>query len=91
MLQENCWAMASVILELLEAEGRGTYLHGKLCFPEWAPEVRERVRNRFASAFAYVSSKPAGSHRYCADGAVTAADRHPSRPESTTAVASPGN
>jgi len=41
--------MASVILELLEAEGRGTYLHGKLCFPEWAPEVRERVRNRFAS------------------------------------------
>jgi hypothetical protein len=43
--------MASVILESLEAEGRGTYLHGKLCFPEWAPEVRERVRNRFASAF----------------------------------------
>jgi hypothetical protein len=50
MLQENCWAMASVVLELLEAEGRGTYLHGKLCFPEWAPEVRERVRNGFASA-----------------------------------------
>jgi len=43
--------MASVILESLEAKGRGTYLHGKLCFPEWAPEVRERVRNRFASAF----------------------------------------
>lgn len=48
--QENCWAMASVILELLETEGRGTYRHGKLCFPEWAPEVRERVRDRFASA-----------------------------------------
>jgi hypothetical protein len=43
--------MVSVILELLEAEGRGRYLHGKLCFPEWAPEVRERVRSRFASAF----------------------------------------
>jgi len=43
--------MASVILESLEAEGRGTYLHGKLCFPEWAPEVRERVRKRFAYAF----------------------------------------
>jgi hypothetical protein len=42
--------MASVILELLEAEGQGMYLHGKLCFPEWAPEVRERVRNTFASA-----------------------------------------
>jgi hypothetical protein len=50
MLQENCWAMVSVVLELLEAEGRGTYLHGKLCFPEWAPEARERVRNKFASA-----------------------------------------
>jgi len=42
--------MASVILQLLQAEGRGTYLHGKLCFPEWAPEVRERVQNRFSSA-----------------------------------------
>jgi hypothetical protein len=42
--------MTSVILELLEAEGQGTYLHGKLCFPEWAPEVRERVRKQFASA-----------------------------------------
>jgi len=50
MLQENCWAMASVILQLLQAEGRGTYLHGKLCFPEWAPEVRERVRNKVSSA-----------------------------------------
>lgn len=41
--------MTSVILELLEAEGRGTYLHGKLCFPEWAPELRGRVRSRLAS------------------------------------------
>jgi len=51
LTKENCWAMASVILESLQAEGRGTYLHGRLCFPEWAPEVRERVRNRFASGF----------------------------------------
>jgi len=42
--------MVSVILELLEAEGQGSYLHGKLCFPEWAPEVRKRVQNRFAFA-----------------------------------------
>ena len=42
--------MKSVILGLLEAHGRGTYLHGKLCFPGWAPEVRERVQSRFTSA-----------------------------------------
>lgn len=45
MVQENCWAMTSVILEMLETEGRGSYAQGKLCYPEWAPEVRERVRN----------------------------------------------
>ena len=42
--------MTSVILELLEGAGEGSYLHGKLCFPEWAPEVRERVRRKFAFA-----------------------------------------
>ena len=42
--------MTSVILELLEMEGEGSYLHGKLCFPEWAPEVRERVRSKFVSS-----------------------------------------
>ena len=42
--------MTSVILQLLEAEGRGTYLHGELCFPEWAPEVRKRVRDGISSA-----------------------------------------
>ena len=49
VMQENCWAMTSIILELLEMEGQGTYLHGKLCFPEWAPEVRERVQSKFVS------------------------------------------
>ena len=48
--QENCWAMTSVILELLERAGEGSYLHGKLCFPEWAPEVRGRVQSKFMSA-----------------------------------------
>lgn len=37
--------MTSVILEMLEREGRGSYIQGRLCYPEWAPEVRERVRN----------------------------------------------
>ena len=50
VLQENCWAMTSVILELLEKEGEGSYLHGELCFPEWVPEVRERVRRKFVSS-----------------------------------------
>ena len=48
--------MTSVILELLEAEGQGTYLHGTLCFPEWAPEVRKRVRGKFASASCTLSA-----------------------------------
>ena len=42
--------MTSVILELLETAGEGSYLHGKLCFPEWAPEVRRRVQSKFVSA-----------------------------------------
>ena len=50
VLQENCWAMTSVIMELLERVGKGSYLRGKLCFPEWAPEVRGRVQSKFMSA-----------------------------------------
>ena len=50
--------MTSVILELLEMEGEGSYLHGKLCFPEWAPEVRERVRSKFVSSSC--ASAPSG-------------------------------
>ena len=80
-LQENCWAMSSVILELLESEGRGTYLQGKLCFPEWAPGVRERVRNGFVSALR--ASVPNLLMTIVLMGRTTAADRHPAYPEST--------
>ena len=75
VLQENCWAMTSVILELLETEGEGSYLHGKLCFPEWAPEVRERVRSKFVAssrASAPVPIEPMGS--------IAAIPRHTLRP-----------
>jgi hypothetical protein len=78
--QENCWAMTSVILELLEAEGQGTYLHGRLCFPEWAPEVRKRVRDEFASvsctsrSVQLIVSVPTGS--------VVAVPRHSLRADS---------
>jgi len=75
--------MSSVILELLESEGRGTYLHGKLCFPEWAPEVRERVRNGFVSASG--ASVPNLLMTIVLTGRTTAADRHPAYPESTAA------
>jgi len=74
--------MASVILELLEAEGRGTYQHGKLCFPEWAPEVRKRVRNKFASALASRTSVPILLDDDCATRG-TAADQQSSHSEST--------
>ena len=83
VLQENCWAMSSVILELLESEGRGVYLHGKLCFPEWAPQVRERVRNRFVSALR--ASVPNLLKTIVLTGRTTAIDRHPAYPESTAA------
>ena len=83
VLQENCWAMSSVILELLESEGRGTYLHGKLCFPEWAPEVRERVRNGFVSALC--ASVPNLLKTIVLTGRTTAVGRHPTPPESTAA------
>ena len=47
--------MASVILELLETVGMGTYTRGALCVPKWAGEVREKVRRRFMSiAFASI-------------------------------------
>jgi len=83
VLQENCWAMSSVILELLESEGRGVYLHGKLCFPEWAPQVRERVRNRFVSALR--ASVPNLLKTIVLMGRTTAIDRYPAYPESTAA------
>ena len=66
--------MTSVILQLLEAEGRGAYLHGKLCFPEWAPEVRGRVQDRFMTALRESAQLPDG---YCTDRTPTAAVRHP--------------
>lgn len=72
--------MTSVILQLLEAEGRGAYLHGKLCFPEWAPEVRGRVQDRFMTALRESAQLPDG---YCTDRTPTAAVRHPSHPEPT--------
>jgi len=75
--------MSSVILELLESEGRGTYLHGKLSFPEWAPEVRERVRNRFVSALR--ASIPNLLKTIVLTGRITAVDRHRACPESTAA------
>jgi hypothetical protein len=74
--------MASVILELLEAEGQGTYLHGKLCFPEWAPEVRERVRNRFASALC--ASVPISVNCNCTEALDIAILEYSSPPSSTT-------
>ena len=83
VLQENCWAMSSVILELLESEGRGAYLVGKLCFPEWAPEVRERVRNGFVSALC--ASVPNVLKAIVLMGQNTAVDRHTAHPESTAA------
>jgi hypothetical protein len=43
--------MASVILELLEIVGSGTYTRGKLVLPDWAREVRERVRRRLMLAW----------------------------------------
>ena len=75
--------MASVILELLESEGRGTYLHGKLCFPEWAPEVRGRVRDGFVSALR--ASVPNLRVAIVLTGQITAVDLHPAAayPEST--------
>jgi len=71
--------MTSVILELLETEGRGTYLCGKLCFPEWAPEVRESIRNGFACASAPIPL----DDEYAATVQDTAVDQR-SYPESTT-------
>jgi len=67
----------------LESEGRGTYLQGKLCFPEWAPEVRERVRNGFISALR--ASVPNLLKMLVLTGRTTAVDRHPAYPESTAA------
>ena len=72
--------MTSVVLELLEAEGRGTFLHGKLCFPEWAREARERVRDKFASALCTPASTPPDGN-YAAPA--TAIDRQ-SHPQSTS-------
>jgi hypothetical protein len=86
VLQENCWAMSSVILESLESEGRGMYVHGKLCFPEWAPEVRERVRNGFVSALcASVAPVPKLLKTIVLTGRTTAVDRRPAYPESSAA------
>lgn len=39
--------MTSVVLEMLEIEGSGTYIHGRRCLPGWAPELRDRVQNIF--------------------------------------------
>jgi hypothetical protein len=82
-LQENCWAMSSIILESLESEGRGTYVQGKLCFPEWAPEVRKRVRNGFVSALR--ASVPNLLKMIVLTGRTTAVDRRPAYPESSAA------
>src|SRR3984885_14570918 len=59
--------MASIILELLQAEGRGTYIYGKLCSPDWAPELRERVWNRYTSAFSPAVSNPPPWHFFGRD------------------------
>jgi hypothetical protein len=83
VLQENCWAMSSVILESLESQGRGTYVHGKLCFPEWAPEVRERVRNGFVSVLR--ASALNLLKMIVLTGRTTAVDRRPAYPESSAA------
>ena len=83
VLQENCWAMSSVILDLLQSEGRGTYLQGKLRFPEWAPEVRERVRNEFVSALR--ASVPNLLMTIVLTGWTTVVDWHPPYPESPAA------
>jgi hypothetical protein len=74
--------MSSVILELLESEGRGTYVTGKLCFPEWAPEVRERVRDGFVSTLC--ASVPNLLKAIVLTGRNTAVE-HPAYPESTAA------
>jgi len=75
--------MTSVILELSKTEGRGTFVCGKICFPEWAPEVRQRIRNRFASALRALVPIALGDD--CAvTGHDTTDDQQSSCPDPTT-------